>query len=186
MPRTRKNNALRSSASSAVSASGRIWLALLSVALAGYAAAQERPIPPSELKSGAAFASADLRALQADEFGNPGMLWVERGERLWGEAAGAAARSCASCHQDARTTMKGVAARYPLFDPKARRLLNVEGRINPCPTERQRAEPLRYESEELLALTAYVAHQSRGMPMAVSIDGPARVHFEAGERLYHA
>ena len=157
---------------------------VIGAVFAAAAAAQERPLSLAVLKSGLDFASAEVRALQADEFANPGMLWVERGERLWSEAAGSAARSCASCHQDARVTMKGVAARYPQFDAKAGRLLNLEGQINQCRTERQGAEPLRYESDELLALTAYVAHQSRGMPIAVSIDGPARAHFEAGERLY--
>ena len=47
------------------------------------------------------------------------------------------------------------------------------------------AEPLRYESDELLALTAYLARQSRGAPIAVSIDGPARAHFEAGRASYN-
>ncbi len=148
------------------------------------ASAQERPIPPAQLQSGAAFAGAQVRALQGDDFANPGMLWVDRGERLWREPAGAAGRSCASCHQDARATMKGAATRYPLFDAKAGRLLNLEGRISQCRTERQEAPPLQYESDELLALTAYVAHQSYGMPMAVSIDGPARQHFEAGRVFY--
>ena len=48
--------------------------------------------------------------------------------------------------------------------------------------QREHAEPLRYESEGLLALTPYVAYRSRGMPVQASIDGPARPHFEAGAR----
>ena len=35
---------------------------------------------------------------------------------------------------------------------------------------RQQAPPLRYESDELLALTAYVAQHSRSMPRSVTID----------------
>jgi sulfur-oxidizing protein SoxA len=80
--------------------------------------------------------------------------------------------------------MPGVAAGYPAFDASAKRLFNLEGRINYCRTAQQGAPPLAYESEALLSLTAYVAYQSRGMPLAVDIDGPARAHFEAGERLY--
>ena len=165
----------------------RAWGAIGAAALAFAigAVAQERPIPPDRLQSGLAFLAPDQRALQQDEFANPGMLWVERGERLWREPAGAGGRACASCHADARASMKGAAARYPVFDAKAGRLFNLEGRINECRAAHQGAAPLPYESEALLSLTAYVAHQSRGLPVAVAIDGAAREHLDAGERLYH-
>src|SRR5260221_12939539 len=87
-------------------------LALAAVALAaGVALAQERPIPPGDLKSGSAFLGSDLRALQNDDFANPGMLWVERGEKLWSEPAGKLA--CASCHKDAAVGICGVGSRLP-------------------------------------------------------------------------
>ena len=152
--------------------------------VAGTALAQERAIPLSELKSGSAFLGADLLSLQKDEFANPGMLWVERGEKLWSEAAGKKKLSCASCHQDAKSSMRGVAARYPQIDAESGKLVNLEGRINLCRGRRMGAEPLRYESEEMLGITAYVARQSRGLPIGVSIAGPARSHFDAGEAAY--
>src|SRR5688572_8722610 len=92
----------------------------------------EPPIPRSALKQGSEFAGADIRAMQADEFSNPGMLWVTRGERLWKEPAGKAAKSCAGCHGEARESMKGVATRYPRIDPGTARLVNVAGRVNLC------------------------------------------------------
>ena len=58
--------------------------------LMGPAAAQQRLIPLSELRSGLSYAGADVRALQADEFGNPAQLWLMRGEQRWSEAVGAA------------------------------------------------------------------------------------------------
>jgi sulfur-oxidizing protein SoxA len=122
--------------------------------------------------------------MQDDDLGNPGMLWVREGEALWQKTAGAASKSCGSCHQDAATTMKGVAARYPAFDASAGRVVNLEQRINVCRVERQQAPPLVYESEELLALTTYVAHQSRGMPIRVAVDGAARPFFEAGRAMF--
>ena len=154
-------------------------LTLAAVALAaGVALAQERAIPPGELKSGSAFLGTDLRALQNDAFANPGMLWVERGEKLWSEPAGKKNLACAGCHKD--QSMRGIAASYPKIDKASGKLVNLEERINLCRTDRMGAEPLRYESEELLALTAYVARQSLGLPVATRIDGAARVHFEAG------
>ena len=49
-----------------------------------------------------------------------------------------------------------------------------------------RRPPWARESEELLSLTAYVALQSRGVPLAVTIDGPARAAFERGRAFYEA
>ena len=157
----------------------------LALALLAFPAlAQQRAIPLTKLKSGSSFLGADLRSLQSDDFANPGTLWLERGEKLWSAPAGTKNQSCAGCHQDAKTSMRGVAARYPKVDAESGRLLDLEGRINLCRTRRIGAGPFRYESEELLALTAYVARQSRGMPLNVSIEGAARSHFDAGEKAY--
>jgi L-cysteine S-thiosulfotransferase len=161
-------------------------LAFLAGSLCAPAIGQEptRVIPLSELRSGKEFVSAQTRAQQDDLDVNPGMLWVEQGAKLWDEAAGAEGKSCASCHGEA-AAMRGVAARYPAYDAKAQQLLNLEGRIQQCRSERQKAPPLAYESQPLLSLTALVAHQSRGIPLGVPIDGPARPYFEAGRTLYY-
>jgi sulfur-oxidizing protein SoxA len=144
----------------------------------------KRAIPPSDLRSGREFVSPETQVQQDDLTVNPGMLWVEQGEKLWKEAAGADGKSCASCHGES-SSMKGAATRYPVYDAKLQRLLNLEGRIQHCRAERQKAAPLAYESESLLALTALVAHQSRGTAMSVRVDGPARPFFEAGRALYY-
>jgi sulfur-oxidizing protein SoxA len=112
------------------------------------------------------------------------MLWVLEGETLWNRAAGSANRSCAGCHGDASTSMKGVAARHPAPDPKAGRLLNLEQRINACRVDRQGAGPLAYESRELLALTAYVARQSRSMPIATPVTPQSQAALNAGRALF--
>jgi sulfur-oxidizing protein SoxA len=146
------------------------------------AAAQERTLPTEALRSGLDFAGSDVRAMQNDDLANPGFLWVQRGEALWRDAG--AGRSCDSCHGDAAASMRGVAARYPAFDRASGRVLDLEARIDACRVRHQGAKPLERESDELLALTAYVAMQSRGMPIAVGIDGPARASFERGRALY--
>jgi sulfur-oxidizing protein SoxA len=138
----------------------------------------------TQVRSGYEFQSAETRALQDDPLQNPGMLWVEQGAQLWAQPAGASGQSCASCHGEAATSMRGVATRYPLVDPQTGKLLNLELRIQQCRAERQHGPALEHESEDLLALTTFVAHQSRGMPKQVSIDGPARPFFEAGRLLY--
>ena len=148
----------------------------------GIAAQAERPAP---LESGVEFASGEVRAMQADDFANPGMLWVTRGEAAWRKPAGAAGKACIDCHGETTASMRGVAARYPVIDPASARLVDVEGRVNLCRTRHQHAEPLTHESDELLALSAYVSHQSRGMPIRVDLHPQNQRHFERGRNLYH-
>ena len=155
----------------------RLAAALAAVALAAHA---ERPHP---LQGGVEFQSADVRALQADEFANPGMLWVTRGDALWSRARGNGP-ACSSCHGDAAKSMRGVAASYPKHSPELGRVVNLEERINACVAGRQKAPPLAWESEDLLSLTTFVARQSRGVPIAVSVDGPAQATYERGRSLY--
>jgi len=161
-----------------------LLLALCPAVVSGQAADAPPGIRPEDRRSGYSFLSRETQTMQDDDLGNPGMLWVREGEALWRKAAGAAARPCSGCHQDAAVSMKGVAARYPTFDARAGRVVNLEQRIILCRVDRQQAPPLAYESEELLALTTYVAHQSRGMPIRVAVDGPARPFFEAGRALF--
>ena len=159
-------------------------LTLPVVAFSGERADLPTGIRPEDRRSGYSFLSRETQTMQDDDLANPGSLWVLEGEALWKQAAGAAGKSCASCHQDAAISMKGVAARYPAFDTQADRVINLEQRINLCRVDRQLASPLTYESKDLLALTTYVAHQSRGIPIRVAIDGPARPYFEAGRELF--
>jgi sulfur-oxidizing protein SoxA len=142
-------------------------------------------IPLGERRSGYELMARETRAIQDDDATNPGMLWVLDGEALWGRKAGAADRACADCHGDARASMKGVAARFPAYDAARGRLVDLEERINACRTERQKAAPLAFESKELLALTAYVARQSRGMSIAVAIDERTKGFLDAGRETFH-
>jgi sulfur-oxidizing protein SoxA len=126
----------------------------------------------------------DLRKMQDDDTANPAMLFVQAGKALWQEKAGTANKACADCHQDAAQSMKGVAARYPAIPPGASQPVDLEGRINLCRTERQQAPALEPESPDLLGLTAYVALQSRGQPIAPA-DDPRLVPFRTkGADLY--
>jgi len=142
-------------------------------------------IPPDQRRSGYELMARETRAIQDDDTTNPGMLWVLDGEALWNKKAGTTDRACAACHGDARTSMKGVAARYPAFDTARGRPVNLEQRINLCRTQRQKAPALAFESRELLALTAYVARQSRGLPIDIAIDARTRPFLDAGRQTFH-
>ena len=141
-------------------------------------------IPPEQRRSGYSFMGPDSKAMQDDDTANPGMLWALDGENLWKSKTGAAGKACADCHDDARASMKGVAARYPAFDKTLNRPVNLEQRINLCRTRNQQAAPLAYESRELLALTTFVAEQSRGLPITAGTDPQLERFVAKGSELF--
>jgi len=137
--------------------------------LAGLPAAAAGEIPLAERRSGYEFMSRETRAMQDDAVTGPAVLWLLDGEALWGKLG------CVSCHGDAKNSMKGVAARYPaLVDGK---LVNLEQQV------RHKAPALAYESRELLALTAHVARQSRGIP--IQINEKTKPFIDAGRAFFH-
>jgi L-cysteine S-thiosulfotransferase len=142
-------------------------------------------IPPSERRSGYANLSRETRAMQDDDTANPAMLTVLDGEALWNRKAGAAARSCADCHGDATQSMKGVAARYPAFDAESGKPVDLEQRINLERVRHQQAPPLRSEASELLALSAFVALQSRGEPITPPNDERLAPFIAAGRTFFN-
>jgi len=81
-----------------------------------------------------------LQKMQDDATANPGMLFVQLGGQLWAKKAGTADKSCADCHGSAGTSMKGVAARYPAIPKGSDAPVDLEGRIEFCRTENQKAE----------------------------------------------
>ncbi len=157
---------------------------IVAIALAAcVASANGGDIPLDQRRSGYADLGRDTKAMQDDDTSNPTTLWVLDGEALWNQKAGSANRACAECHGDATASMKGVAARYPAFDAVQKSPIDLEQRINLCRTERQNATPFAFESHELLALTAFIGRQSRGMPI-VSTDEKLKPAIEAGRKLF--
>ena len=157
-------------------------LIVLSALLAVDAVGAE--IPQGERRSGASFMAPDTRAMQDDDTTNPGMLWVLDGEKLWARKTGTANKACGDCHNDARVSMKGVAVQYPAFDKALGRPVDLEQRINLCRTNRQQATPLPYESRDLLALTAFVAQQSRGVAIEPGSDPQLAPFIAKGRELF--
>jgi sulfur-oxidizing protein SoxA len=159
-------------------------LALIPVSCLAVAIAASGEIPLSERRSTYEHMSAETKAMQDGDTDNPGMLWVLDGEALWNAKAGKAAVACAGCHGDPGKSMKGVASRYPAYDPKRQTAIDLAGRINICRVERQQAAELVRESKDLLALSALIALQSRGLPI-VSDEERLKPFIETGRAIYN-
>ncbi len=135
-------------------------------------------------KSGFDFMRPATQALQKDDSQNPAMLWVKDGEAHWASSQGQSKKSCADCHGDAVKSMRGVAARYPAFSNAMKRPINLAQQINLCRTNQQQAPALPVEDQTLLGIEAYLALQSRGMPIAPPIDTKLNAARTRGEALF--
>ena len=162
-----------------------LWRAIAVAALCTMAPALfAGEIPPEARRSGYSFMAPETRAMQDDDTSNPAMLFVLDGEALWAKRTGSADKSCADCHGDAAASMKGVAARYPAFDKALARPVTLDQRINLCRANHQQATPLPYESRDLLALSALVAKQSRGIAITAGDDPQLKPFVAQGHDLF--
>lgn len=141
--------------------------------------------PFSRLYSGWRFRSPETQALQTDDFDNPAFAAVELGAELWETAEGTEGKSCASCHNEAEESMKGLRASTPKWSEAAGKPQTVQNFVNSCRTERMGAEAWKWESGNMLAMTSFIGLQSRGMPVAVQTDGPMETWWNKGKDLYY-
>jgi sulfur-oxidizing protein SoxA len=158
------------------------FIAVAVLLFAGAVLAAE--IPRDLRRSGYSFMSPDTRAMQDDDTANPGMLWVLDGETLWKRKTGAADNACADCHNDARASMKGVAARYPAYDKALGRLsISSSASIFAAPIT---SRPRRSLTKATTA-RAHRVHRAAvaRMPIEPGAD-PALAPFVARARSLHA
>jgi len=134
--------------------------------------------------SGWLFREDETRALQKDDFDNPGMVFVDRGLDRWNKVEGTAEKSCASCHEGPES-MAGLRAVTPKVDAETGKLMLIENYINECRTERMGAEAWKVTSDPMKDVMALIAMQSRGLPVNVAIDGPAAPFWEKGKEIYY-
>ena len=127
--------------------------------------------------------SAENKAMQDDPLLNPAMFWVGDGESLWQQKMGSQNKSCSSCHGDAKKSMRGITTLYPKAIKG--KLQTLEGQINQCRVGAQGASALAYESKDLLALTAFVAFQSKGMPIAISENASNKSFLKQGQQTFN-
>lgn len=135
--------------------------------------------------SGWVFRTDETRAMQADDFDNPAMLYVEQGLTAFDTPMGTEGHSCATCHENPES-LAGVRATYPKWDAAHGTVQTVELQVLECQTERMGvAEPFGYDSQAMNNMVALLASVARGQTVNVAIDGPAADAFALGEQIYH-
>jgi sulfur-oxidizing protein SoxA len=143
-------------------------------------------LPFDEVRSGWLYREKDTRELEADSFENPGMLYVDKGQKIWNKVEGAAGKSCATCHQSAAKSMKGVGASYPKWDAASKRPIDIELQIDKCRVEKMGAQAYKFDDPDQAALTTFIKHQSFGMPVHVDLSkGDMKAWWEKGKQEYY-
>ena len=163
----------------------KIWLYLIAFALSivSCGAFASSDSPSKERQSSYEFMTLENKAMQDDPNLNPAMFWVMDGQSLWNLKSGQNNVACASCHGGSGKTMRGVATQFPkIINGK---LQTLEGQINQCRVGRQKAPALAYESKDLLALTAFVAGQSKGLPITVHETSENKADLKQGRQWFN-
>lgn len=152
-------------------------------------------VAPSALSQDSTAAEiAKYRAALQD--GNPAELWEIRGADLWQLKRGPKQVSLEGCDLGLGAgVVKGAYARLPRYFADADRVLDLETRLVWCMIRLQgytEADAKRNpfgdgnaSKSDLEALTAYVASESRGVKMDVSLRHPQEAEaYRLGERLF--
>ena len=138
----------------------------------------------AEPRSGYDFIKPETRAMQDDDFANPGLLTVDRGEELFNQKQNSSGKSCASCHgEDGEKLNTKQIARYPVYDGKLDKIITLQNRISNCRsgiTEKQ----LSINHPDLVALETFVRNRASGEKVNVQTDAAVSEHLKKGEELY--
>ena len=157
--------------------STRLFLLTLGLAVAGNNMLYAEP------KSGYEYIKDETRALQDDDFDNPGMLTVDRGLGLFNSPLPGANKRCADCHQqDGKGLDSKSIARYPVVELSTQMITTLQDRIIGC-SERSGSKALMPDDKNLVALETYVRHLARGEHVAVDTEGLDAL-LARGEKLY--
>ena len=86
---------------------------------------------------------------------------------------------CAACHLDAGTKPRagylvGTYVRFPQWNARAKRVITLQDRIAECFLYSMNGTPPAYFSREMIAVDAYIAFLSRGLPVGAAPDRSQR------------
>lgn len=149
--------------------------------LAGVAVSARAEAP----RSGYSYLTPETRAMQDDDFENPGMEGVGAGARLF-SAPGSNGKRCSDCHGAGGERLDAAQiARYPKFSATLGKPQTLQGQLQACWRTRLGNEALAHDSQPLVELESFVRNLARGEPVAVDVDGPMQPYYRRGKALYY-
>ena len=91
------------------------------------------------------------------------MKVMEKGEKLFHSTLGSNKVSCDQCHPNAANTHPET---YPKFQKQLGKVATLREMINWCLKNPLEGNPLPLDSDEMIALEAYITWERRGTPLA--------------------
>ena len=146
------------------------------------AARLQRQIPgfsPSDYALGAAALDSELRAKMQENAAASAPV-IEAGKTLWNRKF-RNGRTLAACFPNGG---RRIAAAYPLYDARLKRVVTLEMAINQCLKANGVALYESADADSMGAVTAYLRSLSDGQKVAVRVPAAAEERFEDGRRLY--
>ncbi len=136
----------------------------------------------TEPRSGYEYIKQATRDMQDDDFENPGLLTVEKGQVLFNAQPKGSGKSCATCHgtEGEGLDIKKI-ARYPVYDGTG--IVTLQQQISTCRVNNG-GNALPTNHPDLLSLETFVRNRALGEPVNVQTDGPMVPLLEKGEQLY--
>jgi len=142
-------------------------------------------IPFAEYANGIYAIDRDARDqwLEIEEF-PPYEFAIEQGADLWQEKF-PDGKGYSDCFKD---SANGVRQAYPKFDPQTGEVITLERAINLCRNEHGQKN-LEFGNEQMLALSAFMAFESRGNSINIEVPGDdprALAAYEQGKQFYYS
>jgi sulfur-oxidizing protein SoxA len=139
---------------------------------------------------------AKYKAMLADPFANPGLLWVDEGEALWNTPAGPKNATLEGCDLGLGAgVVDGAYVQMPRYFADVDRVMDTETRIAWCRETLQgipfaetakKAFSKRGGKSEMEQLVAFVANRSEGQPMAPPLaHAKEKEAYALGEALFY-
>lgn len=136
-------------------------------------------------RSGFEYLKPETQSIQDDDFANPGLLAVDRGEELFNQQHAKSNESCASCHGvDGEKFNINDLARYPVLDDKDKKIITLQAQIKKCMSGIT-DEKLQMNHPDLIALETFVRNRAVGEPVNVQLDDDSNELLLQGKKLYN-
>jgi sulfur-oxidizing protein SoxA len=137
----------------------------------------------AEPKSGYEYVKPETRVMQDDDFANPGLITVEKGEELFNKKM-ATGKACADCHgNEGEKFNKKRLATYPVYKNRTKEIITLQKRINDCRSNFSDDE-LNTDHPDLLSLETFVRNRAKGEKINMKTDGEVAELLKKGEKLY--
>ena len=147
------------------------------------AALKERlpEVEPANYALGAAAFDPELRRA-LEENAAAATPAIEAGKALWTRKF-RDGRTLAGCFPNGG---RRVAASYPQFDPRLKRVITLEMAINQCLRAHNETLYEHSDPQTMGVVVAYLRSLANGQKVAVRVPAAAEERFEQGRRLYHS